>query len=645
MSNDPIDGIVDIVLDHEIPIDITNILVIGEEDLGSELSRALKDSYSFAVHSSEKLEAITDLMLQMSFGIIAIDYKNTIMNVIELSQLVRKYNPLARILLLAPDLTYRELSDKVNRGNFNAILRFPITKEEILKIIFEQEAKYYISREMTNFISQPPTLSKASFLLLDPTLLFGSELIPLNFVGIVISFNTVPRFSYFFERTLTNDAIILAGYLSSLTAMGANLFEKRESLKEINFGGISVIFRFHGSLQISFLVRNLTEHNSKKAEDRIETLMNEIIPRFDEAFQKYRMNQYEEDQLTRLLEEFDNVDNLELFEYNRVKAKEDRLSTANLTILLLSDNPVKMQHLVQQLSTTPIYETSFKILSATDETTGIEIIKQKIPGMCIIDGSISSIDPLNFAEYAKEISPALQILLLHDHHPTLNHEETMNKAISGFNKDKFDYITIFPSQTSMVQDLLELCWNGFEKHWEILDQSESKEDGVTKADSISVARTVLRKDIASYTEEEKPELTGIIISKNLDILFEHFWSTSIKSGDFNKDMLAGMITSLKLVGAEAFTEYQVIGGLELGDTTLFVKHRSDFTFLYFVDKVNPNTSVLITKELEAVTSVFYEIIHTSGSEIPYDLLSPIFKRIATTTYNEFTNLLREIEEQ
>ena len=105
--------------------------------------------------------------------------------------------------------------------------------------------------------------------------------------------------------------------------------------------------------------------------------MNKIVVRFGEAFQKYQMNQDEVDQLTRILEEFDSVDNLELFEYNQVKAKEDRLSSANLTILLLSDNPAKMQHLVEQLSTIPIYEINFKILSATDETTGIGMIKQK----------------------------------------------------------------------------------------------------------------------------------------------------------------------------------------------------------------------------------------------------------------------------
>ncbi|MHA2170014.1 MAG: hypothetical protein ACXAB7_08985 [Candidatus Kariarchaeaceae archaeon] len=644
MSNDPIEGLANSVLDPEISPDLTNVLIIGEEDLGSELRKTLVNTSAFSIHSSDELQTVTELMLQKNFAIIAIDYKNTIMNVIELSQVVRKYNPLARILLLAPDLNYQELFDMVNKGSINAILRFPITDEEILKIVYEQEAKYYISREMTNFISQPPTLSKASFLLLDPSLSFSSELVPLNFVGIVVSFNTVPRFTYFFEKTLAKDELLLAGYLSSLAAMGANLFEEEESLREINFGGISVILRFHGTIQISVLVRNLTEHNSRKAEDRIDSLIDKIISRFGESFQKYRMDPYETDQLTRLLEEFDSVDNLELLEYNRVESKKDGLTSTNLVILLLSDNPAKMHYLVEQLSTTSIYGTNFKVVQASDESTGIGIIKQEIPGICIIDGSISSVDPLDFAEYAKEISPALQILLLHDHHPTLDHQEIMSKAISGFNKDKFDFITIFPSQTSMVQDFLEHCWMGFEKHWEIMDKSESKEDTMSKADSISVVRTVLRKDVDAYKEEEKPELAGIIISNNLEIIFEQFWSTKIKSGDFNKDMLAGMITSLKLIGEEAFTEYQLIDGLELGDGNLFVKHRSDFIFLYFVNRVNPNTSVLINKELDAVTSIFYEIIYESGDGVPYDLLSPIFMQIANTTYDEFTNLLREIEE-
>ena len=84
---------------------------------------------------------------------------------------------------------------------------------------------------------------------------------------------TVPRYTRWWEKTLSQDEYLLAGYLSSITALGDDLFQNEESLKEINFGGISVIFRFHETLQISFLVRNLTRHNYEKAEERITELV------------------------------------------------------------------------------------------------------------------------------------------------------------------------------------------------------------------------------------------------------------------------------------------------------------------------------------------------------------------------------------
>ena len=38
MSNDPIEGLVDSILDPEIPFDITNILIIGEDNLNRAYS-------------------------------------------------------------------------------------------------------------------------------------------------------------------------------------------------------------------------------------------------------------------------------------------------------------------------------------------------------------------------------------------------------------------------------------------------------------------------------------------------------------------------------------------------------------------------------------------------------------------------------
>ncbi|MHA2033333.1 MAG: hypothetical protein ACW99Q_28515, partial [Candidatus Kariarchaeaceae archaeon] len=124
-------------------------------------------------------------------------------------------------------------------------------------------------------------------------------------------------------------------------------------------------------------------------------------------------------------------------------------------------------------------------------------------------------------------------------------------------------------------------------------------------------------------------------------IYDRFW----EEVEFDKEMVSGLIESLKNVGGEMFTEEEKIDGLELGGTTIFVREQLDYLFIYFVKNVSPNTSVVIAKEVDTVTKLFADVIDESSGIIPVEELHPFFDKIAVKAHYSFTEILSEIDEE
>ena len=244
-------------------------------------------------------EDATLYLMEKEIMIVFIDLEDDRINPISISNSLRTTNPHVRIVIISPRIRSKHLSDINNLGLITGFLETPYSTKSVMNVISEQEARYSIDKMVTSFVQEPPKLSKASFLLLDPSLTF-EEGAPINFVGLMIVSNTVPKFTQWFEDTLSQDEYLLAGYLSSITALGDDLFNKQESLREINFGGMSVVFRFHKNIQISFLVKNLTKHNFEVAEERISKFVSQIVEKYGDTLESGFLSEEQEDQLSIL---------------------------------------------------------------------------------------------------------------------------------------------------------------------------------------------------------------------------------------------------------------------------------------------------------------------------------------------------------
>ncbi|MHA2249939.1 MAG: hypothetical protein ACXAD7_06235, partial [Candidatus Kariarchaeaceae archaeon] len=403
MGTDPIDPTSDIdslfADEDSFQVDPTKILVIGEKDTYDMFTSLVDDTYRL-YHVYNIDNAIT-FLLQEKFAIIFLDSDAKDMKLVEVSKAVRTNHPLARIIVYSKKPKSSQIADIINYGSVNACLVHPLTTESVYKLISEQEAKYEISKTLTSFVSQPPKLSKASYLLLDPSLSFADEDKPAKFVGLMIVSFSVPKYTKFFEDFLAQDDVLFAGYLSSITLMGRELFTNREPLKEINFGGISVIFRFHEDIQISIFVRNLTRHNVDQVEETISEIVGDIMEKTSHEFNEIEISLESEQLISKIAQKFE--DENEKIESEESEPKKDY----ERQLILLYGSDIREQlKLLEKLE-----KKNLRLKSTIVESTAIEILQNEDCGVLLLDSQIEiGRKPLDFAEFAREIIPSIQII-------------------------------------------------------------------------------------------------------------------------------------------------------------------------------------------------------------------------------------------
>ncbi|MHA2169198.1 MAG: hypothetical protein ACXAB7_04820 [Candidatus Kariarchaeaceae archaeon] len=610
MSFEPSD--IDSLFENEesYEVEIPKILLIGSKETFDAFDIFLGDAYKlFHVYNIDN--AIT-FLLQESFAVVILDNDAKDMKIVDVSNAVRNNHSLARIVVVTKKPKSSQIIEMVNFGSVDAILSYPLTQEGVYKVISEQDAKWSISKEVTAFITQPPKLSKASYLLLDPSLSFADENKPAKFVGIMIVSFTVPKYSKFFEDVLVQDDVLFAGFLSSIAIMGTELFANQEPLKEINFGGISVIFRFHDDIQISIFVRNLTRHNVDTVEIKIDEIVADIILLTGNVLTQVDIGDEAENTINMISQKFINANQEALIE-----EPEEVKDFENQVVLIFGSDEKAQEKLKSKLE-----NRGLKVRSSVIESEAIRILQQENCGVLLLDSKIeASRTLLDFADYAKETKPSLQIIL---------RERDMKSAetlITALNSDLVQHIIPYKEWFGSLDRVLKWTIQGLEKSMEIEAISSGGESMEITTDHMSIARTLLRADEDSYIAESKPELHGVLITRHVESVFEHFWEYDGQKINFDQHMLAGLVASLESIGEEMFAETESVGGLELGGANVLVQHRGDFNFSYFVKNQDPNTSVLIEKEIRLFTDEFYSILSHFDLEIDKYKLRTVADRL------------------
>ncbi len=598
-----------------------NILIIGSRGKYNTIKKVLSNSLeNYNIFQKETLDEAIVLLLQELFAIVIIDNDREDISAISVSRVVRINHPLARVVVISKKRGSRLIANIINHGSVDAFLSYPLKEDYVSNLFAEQLAKHEIAKMLSSFVSQPPKLSKASYLLLDPTLSFGDETKPVKFVGIMIIWKSVPRFTKFYEEVLAKDEILFAGYLSGIAMLGRELISSKDPLKEINFGGISVILRFHDDLQISIFVRNLTRHNFENAEIKITEIIDELIR--------------------------DNIDEISQFDLIPNKAYQNIVSicgklkaanqieelpteinldiSENYEVLLFGNDRESQDRLVKYFDK----KSGIKITSTTEHSEAIKFLNSHHCPVLLLDSNLSedSGDPLFFAEHAKEINPSIQVIF------RARDRRASSPLIVALNSGFVNYL--IPYKLSRKQTL-DWSVKAMEKSIEIEEQSKSGE-GIDQAlDQAAIARTMIRGNLEQYDVDDVPELHGIFVFKDVTPIFQVFWEYQNSKIEFDEEMMAGLVSSLDSVGGEMFTEFESIGALELGGAKIIVQHSEDIKVAFFVKHLDPNTSVVVDKFISEVAIQIFKIIAEENRQIDSYKIKARFDTLCNRMYSEF----------
>ncbi|MHA2031926.1 MAG: hypothetical protein ACW99Q_21330, partial [Candidatus Kariarchaeaceae archaeon] len=487
--------------------EIQYFLLIGKYTAYKQLSEHFPQGMGYELIHAGGPEDATLYLMEKEIMIVFIDLEDERLNPISISNSLKTTNPHVRIVIISPRIKSKHLSDIYNLGSITGFLETPFSSKSLMKVISEQEARYSIDKMVTSFVQEPPKLSKASFLLLDPSLTFD-EGAPINFVGLMIVSHTVPKYTQWFEETLSQDEYLLAGYLSSITALGNDLFSNQEALREINFGGISVIFRFHDNLQFSFLVKNLTKHNFESAEERISKLVTQIVEKYGDTMESGFLSEQEEQDLEILATNFDLQDEEGVEVTEEI---ESIFSMPESIVLLYGNNEFQQQYLIKELiklnSEETDYDTmnlDFNLQSTTNEDEAIEIIRNKNCDVLLIDTNLTQgRSPDDFADFTKEMKPLISVIILE------SHEYASETLVSAINNDTIEFM--MPSDDS-PSEIMNHVLKGIIRSRSLADKSIISDELENSRDSFTIAKMKLRENLESFDQEEQPILHGLIIT-------------------------------------------------------------------------------------------------------------------------------------
>lgn len=600
--------------------DTTNILFIGSVDSFKSLSKKLKSYDGVLLLNRERVEDAIQLLLRNVFAIVIIEDQIKAYDTITASRVVRVNHPLARVIIISRQKNTAFISNLINNGSVDGYLHLKkTTKKRLHQIVTEHLAKHEINKMIVKYISDPPKLSKASYLLLDPTLPFGMEDEPVKHVGLMITHNSVPRYSIFYEDLLTKDEILFSGYLSGISIIGKQLLSSKEPIKEINFGGISVVMRFVDDFQFSFFVRNLSSNNVKKAEKLITEIIEEILSNVRNDLMTHHAIRGA--QLTKI----DGiVSKLEKANDYSINILPDMIQY-NEHIMIYGSCLENQEGMVNYLKR----KFNFRVYNTNSRKECITELKKIYYDVLILDSVLPGDDPEDFAEYAKDICPHLQIIL------RIRDKRASNPVISALNSNNINNVVGYKTPYKTLSNWVH---TSLKKAIEIKQQTRM---GLQSTHNQAIiAKSMIRRDESTYLSEETPELHGMIIAQNDQLLYA-YQPQRDNLIQYDQALLGGIVDCLNSIGSEVFGSCE-INKIEMVDAHVLIQHRGDnaeYHFGFLINNLDPNTSIVLSRDIEELTNSLFKIVKRYKKE---QTRNPRFAKQADQFHISFTKKFEKL---
>ncbi|MHA2250727.1 MAG: hypothetical protein ACXAD7_10205 [Candidatus Kariarchaeaceae archaeon] len=608
--------------EHE-PIKETSgakLLFIGKSKTSNDLSRSITNEIQCEklIHVIDAVDAINEMAAD-KFSVVIIDNDADNVDPVNVSKIVRINNPLARVVVISENLSENFLASLINQGSIDTLLPMPIDDFTAYQVIVEQHAKHEISFMLNEIILNPPKYSPAYFLQSDPTLLPNIKGKESEIIGCVISHQSVTRYSKFFKEILINDEYLLSGYISAMTMLGQQLFQRGKNIREINFGGISVFFHLENELQFSFFVHNLTKSNYDKTEELIGEIVMDIVYLSGlELSSTTSMDSEEIERITKII-------------YDKLVARNQIKSKAEL------EKPLMLTYGVQYLITSVVLNSLHEDFSnysvENEEDALVYLFENDVDVLIVTPIRSDKVSRLSFAAKIKERLPKMQIIGIMDKFKSEHLIEVINSNSVDMVLSNDYWIDEFRSVLKSAADKAKTMKTG--------TMALRNQKFLFSYDQSLIARTLLKDSRADYEMIKTPEFHALIISRDELPFYSKYWQHGGVKIELDELMFSGFIASISSFSREMFISTEPYAGITFGDASLIILNYFDISFAFFVVNVDQSNYPLVHKHIETTVFMLYNlIVNTKVDDLDdWDPELPIkIEQMATELFLKFASI-------
>ncbi len=573
-------------------VDATNLLLIGNSTTTVELIKNLQELVKSTriVHVNNFNDAVI-LLLQWQFSVVILEHDPPDIDAVSVSRIVRLNHSSTRVIVISPFYNQQLFQLFINQGSIDAILTTPLDKAKIISVITEQQARNEINQLMNQLIRIPPIRSPAYFLLQDQTLEIDNPFVVYNFVGLIISHKTNVLFQIFMDELFEKNEMLFAIYISAITVMGEKLFTSKEKMKEINFGGISVILHFTEDIQVSFLFKNITKYNIPKAEKYAEVVVEELTEKIFPIIKDANPISKEEDRFVKnTLETLVDLHLTSKTQYsNKINVVFFGKSSDSIHSMLDNQEGKKKYFFVQS------HEDLFSLVS--DHNIDLVVVNP-------LFGYDTS--NLFLSTQIKDISPRVQIIGVVDQFE----RELLEKVVSA---GVIDYVFTLENTEEQLQKWIKNSIEGATiiKNNSLIPRPLNLRYSYQQT---AIVRSLMRMHPVSYWEMNVPTLLGIFIIRNNHPFYSKLWFEGGELIDVSDQLLVKLITSLHIFSREILQSNEIVDTIKYGNASLVIHDLLDFSFIMFAKNIDDTNFELTYKHMNISILMLYDLL--SGANIP-----------------------------
>lgn len=570
-------------------IEIQDLLIVGDSDTSLHFSSNIQriGNFTRVLHVMNSEHAIK-LLFKESFPVIVIDQDAVQVDCITLSSVIRRYVPLSRIIVIAQKYSSDIIKQLINDGSVDAFLPIPVDDFTAYTMVLEQQAKNEINNMINNLVTKEPPIFSPSYYLLHDSTASTEDDQDVEFMGLVITYSSVTKFSKFYSDFFDIDEYLISSYITAISLLGSELFNENSYFEEINLAGTSIVLHVMDGVQFLFFFRYLDKSNYMAVEEHIKRLIQNVATNYSDELKRVMplskdANQSIERQLESLKTQHD-----------------DFLHTMHKQNIIIYGNQLpKLNTILSRKRNKYNIERFTKIDDLIDYLMNNE-------ADVLIMNQVLDENEWNFsiASQAKDIHPGIQIVAL------LRRMKQIH-LLKILNNDYIDFVLSYKDSEETIEKYLD---KAFSEAINIKGKKKFLPHNIRYSfHQATIARSVLRTDKTAFEQSNIPELYGVFISQGDMPFYSNFWPHSDTNFNFDETLFAGFLASMEAFTDEIFDTHEQFSGFKFGDVHIVVKNIFEFSFAFFAGNLDHTNFTYVDKAFKRSAELMYDLI--SNSEV------------------------------